>query len=1598
MRLPLTPALLVLALAASSPAQSTDWTGAVSSDWSVTGNWTAGVPDSVSDALVPATATTFPDTTGVADPACLDLTVESGATLTLGSDLEVHGDLAAFGSVDGAAAVRMVGTGDLGDAVIATSVPRVVVDTAATISVPGTFSTDDDLDLDGGILSVTGTLTVKRDLQVDAGLLSGSGTVSIERDLTLNGGSITAAVSVDGDLDVAGGVLAVAGTVPVGGDLALIAGTLSGSGTVDVAGAVTHTATGVASPPDLEVGGNWTSGAAFVPGTGRVTFDGSSPTLIVIDSIFVDVSLGAGTTADLGRGTLLLKGDLSYDATAGFTAGSTVGLVGASQTLSTVGPLPDVLVASAGTVTLSAAQAIDIDGDLTLVAGTLSLSAGADVSLAGGLTLAGGMLLADGAGAEIDVEGPVSITGGSHSTPPDLRCAGSWTSGPHFHATSGEVVFDAAGTTQTATLAGTGFFDLTVDDGVTLDVVDDDLAVAGALTLGNGSAITATSVVAFEGADQTLSVSGALPNVSVDVSGTLTVSSSALEITEGLGLLGGTLLLDTATTLTVSGPAFFSAGSLVGIDATSVLALDDEVVFAGTTATTPPDIEWSGDSWISDSGFAATSGKVTMNGTVQELSPPGTTFFDVTLTNGTFVDVVAVPQAVAGTLLIIPPASYSTESIINFVGLDQVVDPIGHLPNAQITTAGNVILADGLVVDGDLDVVLGKMCLDESSEAVVLGESRFTGGELGSDDPMSVLNLDGPVSFTGTDVIDPPILEVAGAWTSNGSFTPNDNTVVFDGGAGQSVSAAGSTFFGVDIDAGTTVDVTSPDLTLQGDITVDGAFTPGDTVRLVGTAQGVSPGGALPNVIVDSTGTVSFDDTLVVIAGNLDHDGGELRLTTGTTLRVDGDALLDAGTLAADAATARLDIEGDTVIDGTTTTAPPFITAAGDWSSNATFSPPSNTVELDGSGTTQLLGLAPDFGPTFFEVIIRNGTRVIGNDLDLNADTIRVAASGSLDLNGQRMAIPGTDVDISGALIVSADAELALGGGVDMLVGITGALTVVGLPGQPARVTGDAGGGYDLIIDGTLAACDFVMQEMGPLGIRVTLGATLADPPNDLRNGLFDLGSAGKNTVLLDMQRPAPTSFSAITFENTGGQADFNVRSLLGAPITFLNSLGAFTGEAFDDDPLEPGGDQILFVNASTQLLSGPDPVSLPGVIRVQWASLQEIDTEAFLVEASLNAGPFQVVGEVEPTGSLSAYQFDHFAPIPGGQYCYRLSERILHTGQINLLAFGGCAIGIPGNDPPNLLTVSPLGLIPDLGMALNLATLLPLPGVVIRVSGGTYPPFSLNGLLPGLFNKHIVIAALGNGPVIIDASSGPIVIHDTTPLTAVSLDDIDVVATGNAAVIVTSCTGIVVLDGVDAVTDPVFPALRITDSTRTVVQKATLAGGPDLLVEGDSHALVSRTSAPAVAVNDTALMRSVQLQGVVTPAAGATWVDHAGAMPRIEVPPFAALGDPLLPIELQGEPSTLALLFLDLGLTWIDFYPAANKQMVLFMTGLTPPALVPILPTGTTPFFAGVPADPSLLGLTLHLQLVGTSSGGGPTQLRFGHVKPLTFVPPGPP
>lgn len=149
---------------------STTWTGTSSINWNVSGNWSCGLPDQNTDAVIPATGNL--PTVNIAG-AVRNLTINSGATLTIGD----NNSLSIYGNVTNTGTFNAGGTG------VTTTYSSASAQTipAATYN-NVTFSGGGNKNL-GGAMVINGTLTLTGNTR----LFMGANTVTLGAAATITG-------------------------------------------------------------------------------------------------------------------------------------------------------------------------------------------------------------------------------------------------------------------------------------------------------------------------------------------------------------------------------------------------------------------------------------------------------------------------------------------------------------------------------------------------------------------------------------------------------------------------------------------------------------------------------------------------------------------------------------------------------------------------------------------------------------------------------------------------------------------------------------------------------------------------------------------------------------------------------------------------------------------------------------------------------------------------------------------------------------------------------------------------------------------------------------------------------------------------------------------------------------------------------------------------------------------------------------------------------------------------------------------------------------------------------------------------------------------
>lgn len=409
--------------------QPTEWTGAVSNDWSDAANWSAGIPDNTLTAVITSVGPVNDPKIGSSVSADVvriwidqgnDLTVSDGGTLIV-SDLISIGRSAQINDPSGALSVLAGGTVEanrifLGDGINGGS---------TEVSGVGSTLTAHLADIGAGLNDVRfvvggwgdGDLTVS-----DGGVVSAGGTGLLELGNNFLGRAATGTLKI-GEGGLAGNInaseirfnTATSSIVANFTDELILSSVISGSGSLYQEGSGKLTLTGmntytggtdISSGATLQIGDGGTAGSISdnVHNDGTLIFNRSD------DLTYAGEITGAGTAefVQAGTGSLKLTGDSS--AFAGSTVVQHGSLIvgdnfGAGRLGGDVSVLSGARLGGSGTIGAS--------GSLVNIGSGATLAAGNSI---GTLSVAGNLALDAGSLFEVEVNNGGNVAGVNNDT------------------------------------------------------------------------------------------------------------------------------------------------------------------------------------------------------------------------------------------------------------------------------------------------------------------------------------------------------------------------------------------------------------------------------------------------------------------------------------------------------------------------------------------------------------------------------------------------------------------------------------------------------------------------------------------------------------------------------------------------------------------------------------------------------------------------------------------------------------------------------------------------------------------------------------------------------------------------------------------------------------------------------------------------------------------------------------------------------------------------------------------------------------------------------------------------------------------------------
>lgn len=1003
------------------------------------------------------------------------------------------------------------------------------------------------------------------------------------------------------------------------------AGTMDWDGTITALGTLTITGNGQDFDAAVTVAGidvGTTTGHTFA---GVVTVSGA--TAVLSNSAFAAGFVGGSTAEITTNGASFAAG----------VAGKTITVSGATTLTGALDASSDVTINAGASLTQSTpGNTSDVDGNL-VINGTYTIdTAAGDLAVDGDMTInstTGTFVTAD----QLDLTLGGSFTGGTYTdtgtndivtlnTP-----SGGSTIGPKPGTTVGSLVVNGSGRTATFSESITVGGNVTIGNDVVVALGDNSIIVSGAaatFTLTDEAQITNNGTngsVQFTGNAQVLTVAGtptttpSLQNIVVNNAGAtdLTIDEN-LNITGTLALLDGGVEIDgvnsganaTAMTLTFTGSGAKIARVIQneGIDlvATNTIAGTYDLELSGTTGTAAGEYD---DDQMRNITVSAT-GAVTFPATVASISG------NLSVTNATGSAITAANLTVAGnvtatgSITIADATTLATAGVVTVADEEVIGEGGAGTAVLQLTGAsqshslvGEIeadlkLSATGITLTGSADA-----SADASELVDVISDAASSATFTAIQDITGTVTVNGTLAVTLDD--DAGTGTIAGAVTVNngGALTVSSDAAtstfaaavtVNDGGtltAGSAIGFAGA------VTLGNTSQATAATLDLNGQTVTmgDGA----DVMTAVASTGATAPS-------FGTSGTLTFN-AAASIAGATNPTIPNVTINGGTP--IDSDITV-TGTFTVAAASAGVDGD-DVTLSGSG--------AIGQFNANYTGTAGAAGSTIITTGTTIQSNVGGNVDITNLNVNSTSTTSLATNHATNVANNFRVDFfnhdAGVFDLNGQNLTILGDDaggIDWDhdggsyaatggGTIVIDDDGDAAVGGAEEILVDLTGAVSVANLTVVDAATGGLQLSASDaLTVTGTLTVgggAGNVDTENGANDATLTIGngGTIVrssvgvtdhfDNDPSLGTGLtVRYTGAGATTTGDEL----PTTLARLEWE--GGAFTLTLEDAVALTLDYLENGGLIDIDANDDS------DNSISINANGTLEYDADGANFTSV------------------------------------------------------------------------------------------------------------------------------------------------------------------------------------------------------------------------------------------------------------------------------------------------------------------------------------------------------------------------------------------------------------------
>ena len=818
-----------------------------------------------------------------------------------------------------------------------------------------------------GIASI-GSSTVTADAAI---------TVSSGAELTISSGSFTAdaASDIDGTLSITS-----TGTYDANADFDATgaAVTFSGAGSIEMSGSVTKL------------------GTSFTEGSGTIKYDGAGAQGIfntTYNNLIIDQNSTKSATADLD-----IDGNLTIDnsATLDMSASNFNMVIDGNYTLTS-----GTFNSRTGTVTFNGAGAQTLTSgsssfyNLTTATNGTNVTIQADVTVTNNLTIASSTTLDAGSNRGITVGG-------------DFANSGTFTD------QQGTVTFNGTGT---LTSGGNDLYNVTTSGTGTVTLGD-------ALTIANDLSIGANTTLDVSGSNYAIGIKGDFANSGTFTSGSGTVTfngSGAQTITTGgvgtdndfnnvtitnSGTLADGSDVETSDAIKVNGTLDVTDGQFMPATSSDFAIVTLSSVNGKLKPASGSSITVSGN-WTTaiggSSSFDGNSGTVTFDGSGQSLTNIGISFYNLS-TSGTTILTNGDALTVANDLTI----ALNTRLI---AGNNQPINVGGNWSNSGTFSAltgtvffngsgAQTISGTNTFYDLTINNTHGSLKVSANGSTLTVQDDLLVSDgifESASDYDDVTISSGATFELTGD-------ITVSGDWSNSGTFTPNSNTVTFDGGGAQSLTSGGSSFYDL------TTATASTDITIQDALVVTNHLTIAASTTLdAGSDKAISVGGNWSNsgTFTSASGTVTFNGS-----------GAQTVTTGGVGTGNDFNNVTITNT-AASPGTDYVQTSGAIKVDGTLdVTYGQFVPAASSDFVNVTLSSSNGKFKHD-VGTITVSGTWNNSGGSSASFEATNAATVTFDGAGAQSLT-----SGGISFNFFKTATSGTVLTIQDALIVAKTLEI----------------------------------------------------------------------------------------------------------------------------------------------------------------------------------------------------------------------------------------------------------------------------------------------------------------------------------------------------------------------------------------------------------------------------------------------------------------------------------------------------------------------------------------------------------------------------------------------